>query len=65
MTDPSKSSMAETASRPIGLLGAYSIGIGGIIGGGIFATLGLAGEEARGATYLSFLVGGVVALLTV
>jgi amino acid transporter len=65
MTDSSKSSMAETAGRPIGLLGAYSIGIGGIIGGGIFATLGLAGEEARGATDLSFLVGGVVALLTV
>ena len=44
--------------------GAFSIGIGGIVGGGIFATLGLAGSEARGATYLSFIVGAVVALLT-
>jgi uncharacterized protein len=65
MTDPAIIGTTETAGRPIGLLGAFSIGIGGIIGGGIFATLGLAGEEARGATYLSFLVGGIVALLTV
>jgi len=43
---------------------AFSIGIGGIVGGGIFATIGLAIVEARGATYLSFLIGGVVALLT-
>jgi len=50
--------------RDLGVLGTFSIGIGGIVGGGIFATLGLAGSEARGATYLSFLVGGLVALLT-
>src|SRR5215471_2637725 len=50
--------------REIGVLGAFSIGIGGIVGGGIFATLGLAGSQARGATFLSFAVGGVVALLT-
>ncbi|HVN40615.1 MAG TPA: APC family permease [Myxococcota bacterium] len=50
--------------RDLGALGAFSIGIGGIVGGGIFATLGLAGSQARGATGLSFLVGGAVALLT-
>ena len=50
--------------RDIGVAGAFSIGIGGIVGGGIFATLGLAGSQARGATFLSFLVGGLVALLT-
>jgi amino acid transporter len=43
---------------------AFSIGIGGIVGGGIFATIGLAIVASRGATYLSFLIGGVVALLT-
>ena len=41
-----------------------SIGIGGIVGGGIFATLGLAVSDARGSAWLSFLVAGVVALLT-
>jgi amino acid transporter len=53
-----------SANRELGILGAFSIGIGGIVGGGIFATLGLAGSEARGATHLSFLIGGIVALLT-
>ena len=48
----------------IGVAGALSIGIGGIVGGGFFATFGLAVVGARGATYLSCLVGGVVALLT-
>jgi amino acid transporter len=50
--------------RDIEIVGALSIGIGGIVGGGIFATLGLAGSQARGATFLSFAVGGLVALLT-
>jgi hypothetical protein len=51
-------------SGAIGFLGAFSIGIGGIVGGGIFATLGLATVESRGATCISFLIGGLVALLT-
>jgi amino acid transporter len=56
---------AKSRTRPdLGVVGAFSIGIGGIVGGGIFATLGLAGSQARGATFLSFLVGGIVALLT-
>ena len=48
----------------IGVFGALSIGVGGIIGGGFFATFGLAIVGARGATYLSYLVGGVLALIT-
>lgn len=52
------------AVRDVGLLGALSIGIGGIVGGGFFATFGLAIVGARGSTFLSFLVGGLVALLT-
>ncbi len=48
----------------MGALGAYSIGIGGIVGGGIFATLGLAVADSRGSAWLSFLVSGLVALLT-
>ena len=53
-----------SGSGAIGFLGAFSIGIGGIVGGGIFATLGLATVESKGATFLSFLIGGAVALLT-
>jgi uncharacterized protein len=51
-------------AKGIGVSGALSIGIGGIVGGGFFATFGLAVVGARGATDLSFLVGGVVALFT-
>jgi amino acid transporter len=55
----------QTGERELGILGTFSIGIGGIVGGGIFATLGLADSEAHGATPLSFFVGGLIALLTV
>jgi hypothetical protein len=46
------------------LLGAMAIGIGGMVGGGIFAVLGLAAVLAGGATPLAFLIAGAVALLT-
>jgi uncharacterized protein len=57
---------AQTGSsaHTISALGAFSIGIGGIIGGGIFATLGIAVAGSRGSTWISYLVGGIVALLT-
>lgn len=48
----------------ISLLGAVSIGVGGMVGGGIFAVLGLSVILAGGATWLSFLIAGLVALLT-
>jgi len=50
--------------RTIGLLGAISIGIGGMVGGGIFAVLGEAVSLAHGATALSFFIAGIVALLS-
>lgn len=54
----------SAGSDSLGFMDAFSIGIGGIVGGGIFATIGLAIVESKGATYMSFLIGGVVALLT-
>jgi len=50
--------------RTVGLLGAISIGIGGMVGGGIFAVLGEAVSLAHGATAVSFFVAGIVALLS-
>jgi len=41
-----------------------SIGIGGMVGGGIFAVLGLSVQIARGGAPVAFLVAGLVALLT-
>jgi amino acid transporter len=52
------------AEKNIGAIGALSLGVGGIVGGGFFATFGLAIIGARGSTFLSFLVGGFIALLT-
>ncbi len=50
--------------KSISLLGAVSIGIGGMVGGGIFAVLGEAVSLAKGATYIAFFYAGVVAFLT-
>ncbi len=54
----------QTKVRTIGLLGAIAIGVGGMVGGGIFAVLGEAVSLAHGATAIAFLLAGLVALLT-
>ena len=51
-------------SKKIGLKEAMSIGIGGMVGGGIFAVLGLAVSLAHGGTPIAFLFAGIIALLT-
>lgn len=50
--------------KKIGLIEAMSIGIGGMVGGGIFAVLGLAATLAKGGTPIAFLFAGFLALLT-
>ncbi len=52
------------STKGIGLLEATSIGVGGMVGGGIFAVLGLAVAMAAGATVIAFAIAGMVALLT-
>jgi len=52
------------AEKKIGLLSAVSIGIGGMVGGGIFAVLGLAVQLAAGGTYIAFAIAGFIAVLT-
>ncbi len=51
-------------NKKIGLKEAISIGIGGMVGGGIFAILGLAVSLAKGGTPLAFLFAGMLALIT-
>ncbi len=50
--------------KEIGLLEAVSIGIGGMIGGGIFAVLGLTVLLAKGAAPIAFFIAGLIALIT-
>ncbi len=51
-------------SEKIKLTEAISIGIGGMVGGGIFAVLGLAVTLSKGGTPLAFLLAGILALIT-
>lgn len=51
-------------NRTIGLFGAIAIGVGGMVGGGIFAVLGEAVSLAHGATIVAFLLAGIVAIFT-
>jgi amino acid transporter len=51
-------------NKKIGLIDAISIGIGGMVGGGIFAVLGLAVSLSKGGTPIAFLFAGILALIT-
>lgn len=50
--------------KAIGLWTAIAIGIGGMIGAGIFSVLGIATNIVGNVVYLSFIFGGLIALLS-
>jgi len=58
--------MSETdqeLARDLGFLEAYTIGLGTMIGAGIFVLPSIAAEQAGPASMISFFAGGVVSLL--
>lgn len=55
---------AHGKRQALGTWSVIAIGVGGMVGGGIFAVLGLAVELSGGATPLAFLMAGVVAVIT-
>lgn len=57
-------SISPLRGDSLGFWSTVAIGIGGMVGGGIFAVLGLAVQIAEGGTPLAFFVSGLVALLT-
>jgi len=59
-----KENKISIVEKKIGLREAMAIGIGGMVGGGIFAVLGLAVELAKGGTPIAFLLAGIIALIT-
>lgn len=59
-----KTTNAKSPARQIGFWAAVSIGIGGMVGAGIFSILGVVASVSGNAIWLSFIVGGVVALLS-
>src|SRR4051794_15634430 len=50
-------------ARQLTVMQASFIGVGAMVGAGIFALLGAAGEVAGSAVWLSFLLAGIIALL--
>lgn len=62
--EPTHQPSAQRERSLMGFWGAVSIGVGGMVGGGIFAVLGLAVQLAHGGTPLAFLFAGAIALVT-
>ena len=56
--------MSKAGDGKMGLWAVVAIGVGGMVGGGIFAVLGLAVQLAHGGTPVAFALAGMVALLT-
>lgn len=56
--------MGESRKGTVSLSGALAIGIGGMVGGGIFAVLGVAVSLAHGGTPIAFVLAGIIAMLT-
>ena len=65
MAEAAQGSLGETpeSSKKLTVIGAAFLGVGSMVGAGIFALLGQAGAVAGAATWLSFLLAGVVASL--
>ena len=64
---PAKTTTAPSGqggAGQIGMAAAVSIGIGGMVGAGIFSILGVVAQAAGNAMWLAFAIGGVVALLS-
>lgn len=56
--------MSTSRKENLGYWEVTAIGIGGMVGGGIFAVLGLAVQLTGGGAPLAFLIAGIVALVT-
>ena len=56
--------MSKAGEGKLGFWAVVAIGVGGMVGGGIFAVLGLAVQLAHGGTPVAFAIAGAVALLT-
>ncbi|RKF19257.1 APC family permease [Altericroceibacterium spongiae] len=60
----SKKTDSASGQGALGLAGAWAMGVGGMIGGGIFSTLGVVISVAGQWAWASFLLGGLIALAT-
>ncbi len=63
-TDVKKQQVEVTLSRDLGLFDVTMIGVGAMIGAGIFVLTGIAAGAAGPALILAFFLNGIIALLT-
>ncbi len=56
--------MSDAEEDKLGFWEITAIGVGGMVGGGIFAVLGLSVSLTHGGAPLAFLIAGLVALVT-
>jgi len=56
--------MSQAGKGKLGYWEVTAIGIGGMVGGGIFAVLGLSVDLSGGGAPVAFLIAGIVALVT-
>ena len=63
-TGPPSASGQEVADRSMNVWSVAAMGVGAMVGAGIFALLGVVSLVAGNETYISFLLGGVVACLS-
>jgi amino acid transporter len=56
--------MTGSENGKLGYWEVTAIGVGGMVGGGIFAVLGLSVDLTRGGAPIAFLIAGIVALVT-
>jgi amino acid transporter len=56
--------MSKSRNGNLGFWEVTAIGVGGMVGGGIFAVLGLSVALAGGGAPIAFLIAGIVALVT-
>lgn len=54
----------HVSKKPIGFWSAVAMGIGAMVGAGIFALLGEASAISGSAVYISFIIGGLIALFS-
>jgi amino acid transporter len=63
MSDPPEGVSAPAEAKHLSMREAAFIGVGSMVGAGIFALLGAAGAVAGAAVWVSFLLAGGVAIL--
>ncbi|MFB6122259.1 MAG: hypothetical protein ABEJ78_02215 [Haloferacaceae archaeon] len=62
--DSLESLLSRTRGGKLGLVEVVAMGVGGMVSGGIYAVLGVAMQQAGNAVPLSYLIAGVITLLT-